>query len=295
MREVFVERTFNQKSTQLIDTINGILDEYVAAGYDLSLRQLYYQLVARDIVPNTSKSYDNIGALVSAARLAGLIDWDVIKDRGRITVGNPHWDTPADILDSAAGGFRIDLWETQMRYVMVMVEKQALEGVLIPVCTEMDVPFCANKGYSSSSMFYDIGKTLERARDRDQEPVIIYLGDHDPSGIDMTRDVTERLAMFSWDDVRVERIALNMDQVKELNPPENPAKVTDSRYAAYRRRFGDSSWELDAIEPRALAALVRTAIEDEIDFRAWRTAKLKQAGMKEELQVMARTYREEHS
>lgn len=270
MKEQFITKRFGPDALEMIETINGILDEYVDAGYDLSLRQLYYQLVSRNTVENTERSYKNVGNLVSDARLAGLIDWEIIKDRGREMVQNPHWSSAASIVAACANQFRVDRWENQPNYVEVMVEKQALEGVLIPVCSEWDVPFTANKGYSSSSAIYEASKRfLQRAED-DKALFILYLGDHDPSGIDMTRDVNDRMELFlSGSGASVQRLALNMDQVREMNPPENPAKITDSRAAGYIKRFGHSSWELDAIEPRRLAAIVSGAIERLVDKPAW--------------------------
>jgi hypothetical protein len=295
MRESFIPKRFGSDALALVATINEILNDYEAQGYDLSLRQLYYQLVARNIVPNTERSYKNVGNLVSDARLAGLIDWDMIKDRGRVVVTNSHWDSPADIVRAAAHSFRLDRWEDQPNYVEVMVEKQALEGVLVPVCEELDVPFTANKGYSSSSAMYEASKRFIRKGNEGKQLYVIYLGDHDPSGIDMSRDVLDRMELFvnsneHIQDIEVQRVALNMDQVRELNPPENPAKITDSRAESYIRRFGRSSWELDAIEPSALAALVRRAITALIDRKLWTNSGRKQQGMKDELLAYAENY-----
>lgn len=267
MKEPFVNKRFGAEATAMIETINSILDDYESMGYDLSLRQLYYQLVSRNIVPNTEKSYKNIGTLVSDARLAGHIDWAMIQDRGRTVEKNPHWDNPSDFLEAVAPQYRFDLWADQPAYVEVMVEKQALEGVLLPVCRDLDVPFTANKGYSSSSAMYEASQRYLKRRDEGKELFVIYLGDHDPSGIDMTRDVGDRLDLFLGQEssVGVMRIALNMSQVEKLKPPENPAKLTDSRAKGYISKFGRSSWELDAIEPRMLATLVRSAIELIVD------------------------------
>lgn len=266
MRESFTAKNFGATALEMVATINAILDNYAAQGYDLSLRQLYYQLVSKNLVPNTERSYKNVGNLVSDARLAGLIDWDMIKDRGRECLANPHWGSPGDFMESAAHQYRFDLWEDQPNYVEVMVEKQALEGVLLPVCEELDVAFTANKGYSSSSAMYEASKRFQRAERDCKGLYVIYLGDHDPSGIDMTRDVRDRLELFlNGAVIEVRRAALNMDQVRELNPPENPAKITDSRAADYIKRFGQSSWELDAVEPRQLADLVRSHVTDLMD------------------------------
>lgn len=301
MKETFVEKEFGISAMTMIRTINTILAEYAAQGYDLSLRQLYYQLVSKNVIENTERSYKNVGNLVSDARLAGYIDWDIIKDRGREMVSNPHWGTTADFIENVAPQYRFDLWADQPNYVEVMVEKQALEGVLQPVCRMLDVPFTANKGYSSSSALYEASKRFLKRAEADKELYVIYLGDHDPSGIDMSRDVLDRLNLFIETSMtgelgmldgrmNVRRVALNMDQVRTLRPPENPAKLTDSRADSYIKRFGRSSWELDAIEPKALAALVRNAIGSVMDAPLFQKNLKKMEKGRKDLLKFAKTY-----
>ncbi|MBN1535219.1 MAG: hypothetical protein JW908_00700 [Anaerolineales bacterium] len=290
MKEQFIEKRFKPESLQKIDLINSILAEYAAEGYDLSLRQLYYQLVARGYIENSERSYKRTGDLLNNARLAGLVDWNMITDRGRHTVFSTHWDNPAEIVEAAADQFAIDKWENQDYHVEVMVEKQALEGVLIPVCRELDIRFTANKGYSSSSTMYDIGKRL-LGKYGNHEIIVFYLGDHDPSGIDMTRDVEDRLKLFAdINDIQVERLALNWDQIEQWQPPKNPAKETDARFKQYRRRYGESSWELDAIEPRILAELVKTAVWKYRDLDKWKEAVNREDEMRRELQKFVDNY-----
>lgn len=292
MKEKFIEHNFSAASLNLVRICNTILEEYQGQGYRLSLRQLYYQLVARDHVENTVKSYKRVGNLVSDARLAGLLDWGMIEDRGRESVINSHWSTPKGILQSAAYSFKMDRWEGQHAYVEVFVEKDALSGILLPVCAEMDVRFTANKGYSSSSAMYEAAKRLARAGRNGMEIHIIYLGDHDPSGIDMTRDIRERFELFTRDiyPFQVHRLALNYDQVELWQPPENPAKESDSRYEAYAAEFGESSWELDAVEPATLADLVRDQIRELIDDEQWDAVAEKERGYREELNRLAERY-----
>lgn len=274
MKEAFISKAFKADSLATITTLNGILEEYRRQNFRLSLRQLYYQMVARDYIENSQRSYKNLGNLVSNARQAGLIDWEMIEDRGRDTTIPPHWKTPADIVLAAAHSFRIDKWIDQPYHIEVMVEKDALSGVLEPVCRELDIGITANKGYSSSSTMYEIGKRLyDKYEDDGKSICIIYLGDHDPSGIDMTRDVDERLQMYSRvGDIEVVRIALNWDQIERWQPPENPAKETDARFVAYEQQFGSSSWELDAVEPAQLAQLVRAAVQERRDEALWAEA-----------------------
>lgn len=289
-KRTYIEKRFNAASRETIEQVNSILDEYKAQGYDLSLRQLYYQMVSRDLLPNVQKEYKRLGELVNGARLAGLVDWDMIKDRGRETVTNSHWTSPAKILESAARSFAIDKWEDQNYHVEVMVEKQALEGVLLPVCQELDIAFTANKGYSSASAFYERGRDLGYLNNtHGKQIVIFYMGDHDPSGLDMTRDVSERLNMFAETNVKVERLALNYPQVETLKPPPNPTKETDTRTAEYQKRFS-ASWELDAVEPATLARLVRDAVLKYRDADKWQKAVMAEKRMKAELQTLADNY-----
>jgi hypothetical protein len=273
MKEAFTKHKFTAANLAMIETINGILDAYEAQGFRLSLRQLYYQLVSKALVENTVRSYKNVGSLVSNARQAGLIDWWMIEDRGRETVSNSHWESPAQIVEAAANSYRIDKWKNQPWHIEVMVEKDALSGVLEPVATELDIAITANKGYSSSSTMYDIGQRLARYYRRIHKICILYLGDHDPSGIDMTRDITDRLDMYTGGKpIEVIRLALNWDQVELWQPPENPARETDARYAAYAAKYGESSWELDAVEPRTLANLVRDEVYEHRDEAIWQQA-----------------------
>ena len=295
MKEKFIDHKFNTASLALIVTVNNILREYAAQNYRLSLRQLYYQLVARGHIENSIKSYKRIVNLITDARLAGLVDWGMIEDRGRETNFLNHWDNPAEIVRDASRWFRIYKWEGQRNYCEVMVEKDALSGILLPVCQELDIRFTANKGYSSSSAMYETGKRLHRISQLDgiDEIHIFYFGDHDPSGIDMTRDIAERLCLFTYgliDRVNIHRLALNWDQVEQWKPPENPAKESDSRYQSYADEFGESSWELDAVEPRELADLVRRNVEELIDEDLWNEIVEREASMRADLVEFADDY-----
>lgn len=289
MKEAFIDKNFSAASLQTIELVNAILEEYRRQGFRLSLRQLYYQLVARDYIPNNLRSYKNLGSLVSNARQAGYVDWDMIEDRNRETVIPSHWESIGQIVRAVAAQFRIDKWKTQPYHIEVMVEKDALSGVLAPICNRLDIGITANKGYSSSSTMYEIGQRLqEKLVANGKKVCILYLGDHDPSGIDMTRDVADRLMMYSYSgQVKVERLALNWDQIEQWRPPENPAKETDARFQNYAAQFGESSWELDAIEPRQLASLVEEAVLARRDDALWNAAIQRENEMRAELQAFA--------
>ena len=293
MKEKFIRKDFHTASLAQISLINEILDEYQQQGFDLSLRQLYYQLVARDFIDNSVKSYKKLGKLVSNARLAGHINWSMIVDRSRSQIINPHWDNPGQIVKAAAESFQIDKWENQPVHMEVMVEKDALSGVLLPVTEQQDIYFTANKGYPSASLLYRMSKRLFYYLGLGKDIYILHLGDHDPSGMDMTRDLADRLELFTGYPVTIKRLALNMDQIEQYNPPENPAKLTDTRASMYITEYGYSSWELDALEPRVLAELVNNFVDEHRDEDLWQETLDKEADMRKSINTFADTWKEE--
>jgi len=297
MKEKFISKKFRRESLEIIDHCISILEDYAQEGYDLTVRQLYYQLVASDLIENTVKSYTRIKNIINDARLVGFIDWDMIVDRGRKTIVEPHWSAPDEIIESAAQQFRIDRWQSQPIHLDVMCEKQALEGVLEPACSKWHIPFTSNKGYSSQSQLYITGKQIREIKSSGRDYHIFYFGDHDPSGLNMDEDVQNRLSMFGRDrseqntDILFHRLALTKDQIESFNPPPNPAKESDSRAAKYIKEHGPVSWELDALEPRTLVSVldswVENLLEDYGDVDRWRETEELENEMKEELQYLA--------
>lgn len=260
---------FTDKVLVLIDTMNEIIEEYQGKGFTLTVRQLYYQLVARDIIENNLKSYKRITSIANDARLAGLMDWDAIEDRTRAFVRRTRWLNGQRILEAAAASYHIDMWQRQPRRVFCIIEKEALVGVLTPTCQKYDTPLLAARGYPSSTVLREFAIDDIVPYIGDQDVTVLHLGDHDPSGIDMTRDLTDRISLFTRKRVEIVRLALNMDQVEQHNPPPNPAKTTDSRFQQYQEQFGESSWELDALKPEFLAELVAGEILERIDGAQW--------------------------
>lgn len=280
MRICYTKRDFSTTSLSVIRKANTILEDYAAQGYDLTLRQLYYQFVSRGLIANKDTEYKKLGSIINDACLAGLIYWDHITDHTRNLKSNPHWDSPRDIVAACAKQFQYDKWKGQDNYVEVWVEKDALVGVLEVACRPLDVAYFSCRGYTSQSEMWAASQRLLKKYQEGRKVHIIHLGDHDPSGVDMSRDVRERISNFMMHHVvesnedyleriredvpgevmELHRIALTMDQIREYNPPPNPAKITDSRANSYISEYGDESWELDALEPRVLTELIQTAV-----------------------------------
>lgn len=260
---------FSTKKMDLLVHANLLLEGYRQQGLDCTLRQLYYQFVQANLLKNEVKSYDWLGNLISDGRMAGLVDWDLIVDRTRNVRALPHWERPSAIIDSAVGSYAVDRWANQQHYIEVWVEKDALRGVIAQACYALDIAHFSCRGYTSQSEAWAAGQRLLVQMDRGKTVHILHLGDHDPSGLDMTRDIRDRLSIFTRDAVDVQRLALNMDQVRTNNLVPNPAKVTDSRFEGYRALYGDESWELDALSPAQLVGLITEGVMQYRDEAKW--------------------------
>jgi len=312
-RIAYRQINFLGPTRRTIQRANDIIDEYAAQGFDLTLRQLYYQFVARGLLPNTQREYSRLGGIVNDARLAGLIDWERITDRTRSLRRLQHWDNPGEIVSDASLWYNRDLWASQDVRPEVWIEKDALAGVFESVCTNNDVPYFSCRGYTSQSEMWSAGQRLLGYLRDGKRVVIFHFGDHDPSGRDMTRDVEERLTLFlrhhraedmdlDLDDpddadcvegeirdlFEVRRMALNYAQVEQFDPPPNPVKQTDSRWQKYVDETGlDESWELDALDPGTLVGLVETGIESIRHASRWNRAEAEERRGREQLRLVA--------
>lgn len=280
----FIEYTkinFHPGSRGIIDKANKIINDWMAKGYTLTLRQIYYRFIALDWFPetwideeynrkhglaprtkNTIKNYKRLGELLVNGRLAGKIDWDAMEDRTRNLKGLQHWRNPQDAVQWLATQYRIEKWNAQQTRIEVWIEKDALQGIFERVCCEpdIDVSFFSCRGYNSESEMWGAAqRILYYEKTFGQQTIILQFSDHDPSGLDMFRDIRDRLRLFQCGAV-IKRLALTIAQVRRLKLPPNPAKETDIRFAKYVEKYGPDSWELDALEPDHLARLVREAV-----------------------------------
>lgn len=284
MKQEFKAIRLGAAKLAIIDQANELLEQYRNLDiHRVTLRQLYYRFIALDLFPqdwidpeynakqglpadtkNTVKNYKRLGDVLNDARLAGHLDWSAIEDRGRVPDIPAEWNDLEELVEAAVSGYRLPRWQDQDVYAELWVEKQALAGILEPLAREHHVPLMVNKGYSSQSAMYE---SAQRFIDRGdgRAKVLFYLGDFDPSGEDMVRDVRERLEMFGVEDLDVMKVGLTWEQIQKLRPPPNPAKVTDSRAAKYIEKYGRFSWEVDAIPPDELERIIHHSFSVIID------------------------------
>lgn len=273
---------------QTVAAVNNVISQYRMA---LTLRQIYYRLVAAGLIPNRRTAYNGISAQLVKARESGEVDENRIVDRSR-SINDISFDSPEDflaaVLWTAENRYVRRFWKGQDNYVEIWVEKDALSQVIANAVRDFNTIVCPSRGYSSYSYLRDAVARFDRYTTGDDAPdevVVLHLGDHDPSGYDMSRDLQARLSDYSGGTtVTVKRIALTSEQVEQYNLIPNPTKVTDSRSPAYEAKFGNECWELDAIEPDELVRIVQEAVEDEItDPDAWAEIKGKDKGEREAL------------
>jgi hypothetical protein len=295
MKIKFRNAKLSAANKQRLQQINEIVREYQAQDLVLTLRQLYYQLVSRDIIPNKQNEYSKLSTILKEGRMSGIVDWDAIEDRLRQIDVPSAWSSPRQILETAKDTYRKNRMNGQDNYIEVWVEKDALSGVLSRVTYQYGIPIMVNRGYSSASAMFDSFNRFNRAIQREQNCKLLYLGDFDPSGIDMIRDIRDRIAEFlsrpyfssyepedlqeeeavhrargfqEWFETKFEiiPIALTREQIDEYDPPENPAKRTDPRAKDFIAEHGTSSWEVDALRPEVLNTILTEAIEERLDL-----------------------------
>jgi hypothetical protein len=279
------ENIWEKNQQELLDEIISIVEDYSEQGITLTNRQLYYQLVSKDIIPNADKIYQRICTFLTDARYGGLIDWEAIEDRGRVPSKHIEFNNVKERIDLAVANYRLPRWQDQDYYIELYCEKQAMESVLKPVADKYHIYFGVNKGYSSASTMYDLAKRIKDEIEKGKKAIILYLGDHDPSGLDMVNDIHKRISEFlvlgdePVDIVGEEEpffqiiaLALNMKQIKQYKCPPNPAKITDPRAVGYIKEHGNKSWELDALEPKVLMQIAEQGIVSFLDvekYNAW--------------------------
>jgi len=301
-QHAYWETTSNILYTHISNTVNL----YMKKKIKLSNRQLYYRLVGKDLIPNFIEIYKRVCKFLTDCRYGGYIDWDAIEDRGRVPKRKSQWNTVQDLIDSAVNSYRLPRWKDQEYYVELYCEKEAMDSVLRPITDKYHIYFGYNKGYCSASTIYDIAKRVKTQIEKGKKVKVLYLGDHDPSGLDMIRDVEQRIKEFliiwlddyfwktecenkesdwyktyehghdGWrnyfeqdyinEKFEVIHVALTTDQIKQYNPPPNPAKFTDPRANDYVSMHGKISWELDSIEPEILMQLTEDAILKYLDI-----------------------------
>lgn len=277
------------KTLQMLKDLEHVIQDFKERGfYPLSLRQIYYQAVARGYIENSENSYNNMGYIVRRAREAGIWDWDTIEDRNRNLIENTHFDDPQERIMYAAYNYAIDKRATQPIYIECWVEKAALIGVLEPVARKYDVPCFACRGFVSSTANHEAADRFKAQAHR-RRRIIVYAGDYDPCGFSIHESVSDRQKMFGAD-VELIRIGLTKEQIKQYNPPPAPVKEKDTRAKGFVKEHGEQVWELDALDPQVIADLYAEQIEALTDQSLYNEAQQREQREQEQLFSLYRNW-----
>jgi hypothetical protein len=275
----------SQKSIALVATAREILAEIQPA----SVRSVCYQLFIRGVIPGMDKPTTNrVGLLLTRAREEDEIPWEWIVQERRAIERIPSWTSPAVFARVVQASYRLNKWQGQPKRIIVVSEKGTVRGTLGPVLNELEVDFLPVGGYASATRVKDLAELA----DPDKPLLLLYLGDHDPSGRGMSDlDLPRRLLRYAsndpanrdWSDAAVERyaaawglevrrIALTIEDTEDLGDDlAFPAadKEDDPRYAWFTDTYGGWCWELDAMNPNVLRERVHGAVMAELDLVEW--------------------------
>jgi hypothetical protein len=247
------------KTLALIDTARAILAEQ----HPMTVRQVYYQLVSRQVIENNRSQYQAVSKALVNARQNGIIPWDWIEDRLRRPRTVSMWGDLAEFAETARNSYRRDVWVTQPGYVEAWLEKDALSGIVEDALAPYGVTLNVGRGYDG---WDSIRNAAERFEDR-EDVTILYFGDFDPSGEDMVRSLRERLGFFGCEPDIV-KCALTADDIRGYNLPPDPTKRTDTRRGKFIQEHGDTCVELDALPVDVLRGRVVDEVRARMDLGA---------------------------
>jgi hypothetical protein len=253
------------KSRRSLDLIAAMYQAAEAA-QPITGRGIGYKLFSRGLIPSMGKyPMNGVYRLLREAREDDTIPWEWIVDETRRLERLASWDDPEAYAEAVALGYRRDFWNQQPGRVEIWSEKGTVRGVLAPILDEYGVGFRVMHGFASATEVYNV------AQDDDGRPlVVLYVGDYDPSGMFMSEvDLPKRLEKYNGSHVEMRRIALKRKHTEDLLSFPAADKSDDRRCPWFVRNFGDSCWELDALDPNDLRDIVKKEIEKEIEPKAW--------------------------
>ncbi len=262
------------KYDELVRASLEIFDQYDTS---ITLRQLYYRLVSRLLIPNTINSYKRLSRILVKAREEGDVPINCIEDRSRRILGrgDTGFDSAEEYLKNKLNslqdswkGFTMPMWEDQPKHLLISLEKDALSRLVSRIANNYSVRTFPTRGYPSFSYVKGMANYMG-SRLAGKHVTVLYYGDFDPSGIDIERDLEVRLARYGAKDFSVTRVALTADQISEHNLPPMPVKRSDARSESFMAEHGDKSVELDALDPKLFQEIVEKSIRSNIDVRRW--------------------------
>lgn len=237
--------------------------EILEANHPMTVRQVYYQLVSRQVIENKRSAYQAVSTLLVEARKDGSIPWDWIEDRLRRPRRVSMWEGLQDFSETVRNAYRRNVWVDQPSYVECWLEKDALSGIFEDVLEAYGVTLNVGRGYDG----WDSIKNAAYRFNERSDVTVLYFGDFDPSGEDMVRSLEERLGFFECYPTII-KCALTLEDIERYRLPPDVTKATDTRQEAFVAKYGDISVELDALPVEVLREGIRSEVEGRMDLDA---------------------------
>lgn len=256
---------------------NHIIDQVNESGGYLTIRHLFYRLVSKGIIPKTETAYRQIIYHTCQMRKQEYLPYSVFADNTRLRRKSKAHNNLTDALEFWSQSYRRELWNNQPYYIELWSEKDAISNIVFDVADEYNVPLMISSGFSSLTFLYNAAEEIKWHNEQGKFAIILYLGDHDPSGVKASEDVEKKLYDFGCN-FRFQRLAVNEWQIKEYNLPTRPTK--ESKHS---KGFEGESVEIDAMEPQLIKRFVREAIEYNIDTKELENVRNAEALEKETL------------
>jgi len=259
-----LRKTMQKKSLQLLEHVKEIIESY---SFALTLRQIYYQLVAKQIIPNQQKYYMKLSRLCVIGRDEGILPEDAFADRLRQVDKPDSWLDLSDFMNTVRQSYKKDKWQNQSSYIEIWTEKDALRSVLTEITYPYDVNLMVVRGQVSRTAIYESYERFADKVDEGKDCYLYYAGDFDPSGLSIYNSLTERIRNygFAGEYITFERIALTPEQIEDYDLPCDPGKQTDPNYKSFVSEYGDNIVELDSLPPDVLRGIVKDCIRRHID------------------------------
>jgi hypothetical protein len=255
--------------------------------HPMTLRQLHYAIFSRGEIryENDKPSYVKLGRATTKARRA-YREWELRDDDAPAPEHgiNPQfmvdetrqpemvsvWTDATEYVDSVRRAYRRDNWQTQPHHVELWSEKATVLGSIRPIANRWGITTRVCHGYGSCGQEMDTAALFEDICG-DKEITVLYIGDHDPSGVQMQEDIHRRVKVASGVEFTMLRLAIHPEDIKKFNLPPQKIKEKDSRAAGFRRAFGANAptVELDALPVAELRSRIEESILSLLDHDLW--------------------------
>jgi len=241
---------------------NEVLKIFNDYGPPLTIRQIYYQLSSRGLIPKTENGYASTKHHLSQMRYKGIVPYNYFSDNTRFALRQKSYNNIQSALQETQRLYRRNLWSSGNTYIQIWVEKDALRSVFYPITWQYDVPLMIARGFASHTFFHDTADELKDELDEGKDVYIFHFGDYDPSGKMASEKINEALSILTDNRIHFKSVALNRDQIMEMKLETRPTKKSDTRSKGFN---DEESCELEAVPPDILRSMVEKCITQFID------------------------------